>query len=241
MHTKWWLQAAGFWNRLVRLPHDALHRRVAIADCHGAIHLRVHNWAWSLRKGLHKLGYTLSLRDDGLDEVHMFQVRELLEAKDFRDVRDVDPCPRTCPTQGAVACTHVRWFARPSWVPKTVRQPAFLTVSARSMRNFLRFRAGCHGLPSDVGKWTHVPRHQRLCSQCSTICDARHLIFECTALDALKVEYACLFSEPNPTMLSFMWQNDMHAVIRFIDIALGMSVLREAELPPNHPDVAGSV
>ena len=88
-------------------------------------------------------------------------------------------------------------------------------------------------------EWTHVPRHQRLCSQCSTICDARHLIFECTALDALRVEYACLVSEPNPTMLSFMWQNDMHAVIRFIDIALGMSVLREAELPPNQPDVVG--
>ena len=42
-------------------------------------------------------------------------------------------------------------------------------------------------------------------------------------------------------MLSFMWQNDMQAVIRFIDIALGMSVLREAELPPNQPDVVGSV
>ena len=41
------------------------------------------------------------------------------------------------------------------------------------------------------------------------------------------------------TMLSFMWQNDMHAVIRFIDVALRMSVLREAELPPNQPDVVG--
>ena len=29
-----------------------------------------------------------------------------------------------------------------------------------------------------------------------------------------------------------MWQNDMHAVIRVIDVALGMSVLREAELLP---------
>ena len=156
-------------------------------------------------------------------------------------MRDVDPCPRTCPTQGVVACTYVRWFARPSWVPKTVRQPVFLPVSARSMRKFLRFRAGSHGLPSDVGKWTHVPRHQRVCSQCSTICDARHLIVECTALDALRVEYACLFSEPNYTMLTFLWQNDMHAVIRFIVVALRMSVLSEAEQPPNQPDVVGSV
>ena len=58
-------------------------------------------------------------------------------------------------------------------------------------------------------------------------------MFECTALDALRVESACLFSEPNHTMLSFMWQNDMLAVIRFVDIALRMSVLREADLPPN--------
>ena len=106
---------------------------------------------------------------------------------------------------------------------------------------FLRFRAGCHDLPCDVGKWTHVPRHQHVCSQCSTICDARHLIFECTALDALRVEYACLFSEPHHNMLIFMWQNDMHAVIRFIDNALRMSVLRKAELPPYQPDVFGSV
>ena len=73
-----------------------------------------------------------------------------------------------------------------------------------------------------------------------TICDARHLIFECMTLDALRVEYACLFAEPNPTVLSFM-QNDMHAVIHFIDVALGMSVFREAELPPDQPDVVGSV
>ena len=125
--------------------------------------------------------------------------------------------------------------------PKTVRKPAFLTVSARSIRRSLRFRAGCHGLPSDVGRQTHVPRHLRVCSQCSTICDTRRLIFECTALDTLRVEYACLFTEPNPAMLSFMWQEDMHAVIRFIDVALGMSVLREAELLPNQPDVVGSV
>ena len=64
---------------------------------------------------------------------------------------------------------------------------------------------------------------------------------ECTALDALRVEYACLFSKPNHTMLTSMWQNDMHAVIRFIDVALRMSVLREAEQPPNQPDVVGSV
>ena len=38
-----------------------------------------------------------------------------------------------------------------------------------------------------------------------------------------------------------MWQKDMHAVIRFDDSALRMSVLPEAELPPNQPDVVGSV
>ena len=58
-------------------------------------------------------------------------------------------------------------------------------------------------------------------------------------MDALRVEYACLFSKPNQTMLSFMWQKDMHAVIRFIDIAHRMSVSREAEQPPNQPDVVG--
>ena len=107
-HTQWWLRAVGFCNRLVCLSQDALHRRVAIADCHDAIHLRVHNWAWCFRKGLRKLGYTLTLQDDDLAEVHVSQIRELLQAKDFQDMQDVDPCPRTCPSQGAVACAYVR-------------------------------------------------------------------------------------------------------------------------------------
>ena len=62
----------------------------------------------------------------------------------------------------------------------------------------------------------------------------------CKALDALRAVHAYLFSEPNHTRLSFMWQNDMHAIVCFI-IALRISVLREAEPPPYQPDVVGSV
>ena len=39
----------------------------------------------------------------------------------------------------------------------------------------------------------------------------------------------------------FQWQNDMHAVTRVIGIALRLSLLHEAELPHNRPDVVGWV
>ena len=35
-------------------------------------------------------------------------------------------------------------------------------------------------------------RSNEYCSQCSRICDARHLILECAALDSVRKEYTCL-------------------------------------------------
>ncbi len=55
-------------------------------------------------------------------------------------------------------------------------------------------------------------------------------MFERVALDNLRGEYAHLFSEPDQTMLGFMWQDDIHSVIQFVTIALRLLVLREAEL-----------
>ena len=48
---------------------------------------------------------------------------------------------------------------------------------------FLRFRAGCHGLPVDVGRETGVPRLQRVCAKCHgpAVYDERHVVFECPA------------------------------------------------------------
>ena len=70
---------------------------------------------------------------------------------------------------------------------------------------------------------------------CPRICDARHLIFECTALIPLREHYDHLFSEPDQTMLGFMWQDDVHSVIRFVTASLLLLVLPVTEDLPNQP------
>ena len=79
---------------------------------------------------------------------------------------DVDTCPRTCPSAGAMVCTYRRWFLRE---PGQGGRPFFqLPANARKITQLMRFRLGCHGLPSDVGRHRadSLPRHERLCTRC---------------------------------------------------------------------------
>ena len=76
------------------------------------------------------------------------------------------------------------------------------------MQRLLRFRTGCHGLPSDVGGHQAVPRHQRICPFCADgLGDEKrmHLEFECTALQDLRVSFAPLFQRATIGRCGFHW------------------------------------
>ena len=131
--------------------------------------------------------------------------------------------PRTCPSQGVIACTYARWFQRPSWAfVKTT--PLHLSLPPTILRLFIRFRAGCSGLPIDTGRRQHVPHAQRHCSKCASpsVCDECHLIFECPALTPLRVQFSSLFTPATQCMLGFMWQKDMCAVAMFCGSRFGL-------------------
>ena len=113
------------------------------------------------------------------------------------------------------------------------------------MQTLLRFRMGVHRLPKDEGSWNRVPRHERICLLCNlgSLCDEKHVVFECSALQGLRDEYASLFSDVC-TMKQFLWQDDLVSVAKFIhgcsdkmfSCATGLSNDSQAS---DQPDVAG--
>ena len=57
-----------------------------------------------------------------VEPVDLAQVLDLLDARDLPVWKDLDVCPRTCPSANAQLCTYERWFARPT----TLRNVALL-------------------------------------------------------------------------------------------------------------------
>ena len=171
------------------------------------------------------MGYDFAFSCHVMGVVPLDSVRHLLSSRERLPFHGLHDCPRSAPSNGAVLCTYTRWFRRPGWASASrYAQPSSLPLPAPALRLFLRFRAGCSGLPIDVGHHQRIPRSQRLCPRCgaAAVGDERHMIFECTSLDPLRARYAALFSQPRQTMLQFMWQQDMRAVAYYVCDALHM-------------------
>ena len=154
-----------------------------------------------------------------MDLISLAQVRQQLQGQLDAHWDGLALCPRTCATQGARLCTYEAWFAATH--PR--RHCLGISVSATTLRLFLRFRTGCHGLPVDQGRrGNRVPRLERYCNLCNSqaIGDERHIVFECPALHDLRARHACLFRPDITTMRQFMWQDDLVQVAHFITHSL---------------------
>ena len=211
----WWQRVVCFWNSLCSLPDDNLYRQVALDDISDANTRHVKNWAWSFHRSLRAVGYEFAFTT--LLPICLGTVLQLLDAPTAQLLGTLDICPRTCPSQNATLCTYFRWFAKPSGArrPKSLLQ---LPISSRCMSVFLRFRMGCHSLPIVRGRRSGVPRRLRLCSYCAShsVGDERHLVFDCVALQPIRVLYLDLFGPAIVTMQQFMWQDNLVRVAHFV-------------------------
>ena len=224
LSDSWLLRAVTFWNNLGSLPEMSLFKRVARDSISQAL-AGARNWASSFAQALVVLGHPFALSQD-MPCVDPSVIRSLqLEHCNRRifvsTIENLDP--RTCPSQGVIACTYARLFQRPTWA--RVKVPFIhLSLPPEAHRLFLRFRAGCSGLPIDTGRHRGpvIPRAQRRCLRCpsQSVCDEFHMIFECPALVPLRVQFSALFTPATQTMLGFMWQSDSYAVAMFVAQAL---------------------
>ncbi len=69
---------------------------------------------------------------------------------------------------------------------------------------------GVHRLPKDEGSWSRIPRQERVCQLCGSgsLCDEKHVVLECLALQDLCEQYASLFQGVS-TMRHFFWQDNL--------------------------------
>ena len=220
---EWWLCAVRFWNGLVALPPQHLYKCIALDACRAAITSNVRNWAWAMFKGIRDMGYDMVI--SAIDMVHLDvrRICQLLDDKVNALWHDLDCSPRTCPSSKARLCTYNAWCARPDSCRK--KSYVNLPLSASRLRQVLKFRMGCHGLPRDSGSWAGVPRVDRVCRFCGigSMGDERHIVFECPHLQSIRDKYVGLFSVS--TMVQFFWQDDLVSVSKFLcecmDVMLG--------------------
>ena len=229
----WLKQGFQFWNNLAALPSHHPCHQLALDNCYDAVVLGVNNWASAFMRSIRDLGYGFDIRVDKLVPVDMDTAMSLLTRESQKCWDGLGVCPRTCPSKGAQLCTYERWFARPPDLPKH-NLFLLLPLGARRLRAFLRFRMGCHDLPSDAGRRAGIPRHQRVCPRCplGEVGDERHLIFSCTAVQEVRDRYAWLFRGPRMTMVDFMWHGDKFAVAKFVTECL--DVYFGTVRPPSH-------
>ena len=174
-------------------------------------------WLGGLRQALRGLGYPLPAGGGALVPISPGAVAALQRAAAAARWAHVAPCPRSAPRVGARLCTYGRWFLALSGPGGAVLR---LPVPFAVLRDLLRFRTGCHGLPRDVGSRgrgpAFVPRQSRLCPLCHVgPGDELHLVFECSALHDLRGASRHLFAG-RATLRDFMWQPDLAAVAFFV-------------------------
>ena len=209
----WWRQCLRFWNKLVAAPLDSFHRTVLLDNLQDAVRFRVRNFSSSVAVALQSVGHSMPSGWAVLPTLDVDAVVSSLELS----LKLPDPVcldPRVAPSQGVVQCTYVNWF-----LPSQAKfRSCYFPAAAHRVQKFLAFKLGCHGLPVAMGRRSGIPRSARLCPHChdGNLGDELHMVFECSFLQPLRVQYANLFSDNIQTMRQFFSQEDFGGILSFV-------------------------
>ena len=214
-----WLQCAvRFWNQLLALPADDLYRDMLYDSVANNV-----GFAKGLQQACQQAGFVLDLEQQKqhLQRLDCTAIMQQVQRQQRRSLEAADVDPRTCPSEGAMACKYWRWFRRSDMQQRVqLRQSNSLftlPASAGKVTKLLRFRLGCQKQLAVVnGRYNRTPRSQRFCPHCSGhLGDERHLVFECTTFDHIRHEFSHLF-QGHHTLRSFMNQDCQVDVLHFI-------------------------
>ena len=219
LEHKWLLQTIRSYNSLCALPDSSLYRQIAQASF-----ARGSCWAKGIRQHLTKINVPLpvglsvgALPPFALDIVQAGLARAQLEA--FQ---------KDSSAPGKVQ-TYARNFAPSQPLRRT--SATRLSLPAKHVKAFIRFKLGVHNLPVDklCQRSPMIPRWERKCHYCDlgAVGDERHFVFECTALGELREHYSSLFSR-EMSLHAFISQRDENSVAAFV--WHGFSLLKELDM-----------
>jgi len=215
----WWKRTINFYNGLVAMPVDNVYYKIARDDYHMPMPRNKSTLIQSVFKGLNAKGYVITVRGDRLPSVNLDVALDILACNADRTWQGLSDNPRTCPTEGAQLCTYKSWMTSPDPLMRR-RRVLHAHLDAGKIRSFLRFRTSCHNLPVDKGRQARprIPRMSRICEHCTMneIGDEMHLVFECPAVQHVRDQYAHLFTFATSTMRTFLWQDDIISVIKYV-------------------------
>ena len=215
----WWRRTLEFWNKIAASPVGSLFHTILLDNLDDAFSVGngAGNFCGSIATCLQSVGQPMPL---GRGAVPVLEVGSIVDAlrQHLGSTHDYAlHCLRAAPSVGVVACTYHHWFRLFS----QRRRYCQLPVSGRRMQRFLQFRLGSHQLQIVLGCFAggqNVARAYRVCTHCGrmAVADGLHMIFECPALQAVRQQYAPLFSTDTNTMRSFFAQQDHMQFFRFV-------------------------
>ena len=104
-------------------------------------------------------------------------------------------------SKGVAICTYWRCFRRTDGQQRHRLRAGVFDHASTSKRahDLLLFRLGCYTLPSVTGRRAGIPRPVRLCPLCMHgVGDDKHLVFECSALNGIRLGFPTCLRAPTP-------------------------------------------
>ena len=215
-HDFWWRRVSSFWSALVEADTGSLHSIIF----HDAIQLALagckFSWAAQVLQCFSALDEPLPLVADAPIAIDINLLQELFLRDRLASFDSLPQDPRLAPSAGVQLCTYHRWFGRPqnAACPSYWESP----MGNAKLHRILRFRMGSHHLPVEEGRHFNLPRASRVCNLCNTdaLGDERHMLLECPALAALRLQFSSLLLPCSGVMRRLLWAKDQHEVCRYI-------------------------
>jgi hypothetical protein len=227
------LRAVKFWCKLWARPSNDFWLHVVQDNWSDCSRYHVINYSAGISAHYHSLGLRVHgpgsmplVLQPNYTPIHApTAVVDKLHIRMAAHFTSVDTDPRLA-VHRAPLCTYVRYFRRPFGC--TAPPLHTLPLPPHQQHVLFRFVCGWHRLPIHTGRIAtpSVPRQCRYCYICGPpyIGDERHMIFECCAVQPLRLQYSRLFTADTATVRTFMWQYARFSVARFIIHALTISV-----------------
>ena len=210
-----WVKAVcDLWNRASRAGVDSLlyhcmsDNWAMRADMRSGVKVWCHQWLNILQH----IGFDVTRlvnsqgNNSRLAQVDTNAVLSAFDTWFLRKWSDLPTDPRSAASDKVFSCVYDRWFAprrmsalerddRYESCPAHVQRTAGINPS--HLASLLRFRLGAHDLPVAVGRFSRVPRSQRLCQLCPSgaVGDEFHMVFECPFYNQVRGRFQQLFEQ----------------------------------------------